>query len=332
LIFSLRNATWKHVAGAIGAIALTTIAWFIPMILTVGPEAYVSALVSLWVAVPGKVNIFNSSVMNSLARAVVIVSIFFLCFGTAAILAILRVRDDSSDNRNKRIFTSVWIAPGLLFFTFVYLKFVNSGYLLILMPPVCAWMGLWAARWYASPRVSKAFRISATGVCAAANAAIFIYCPVYCSYGAVRSFERELGVIVSVLPQIAPSEDTMIVGMDSHFLGYRHAGYYLPDYLTVQYPEVQLATGRRVFAMQNRDTRLAGGLNTSSMREFVIFPLPPGDAEYSDYMTTLRKRFPPGDIRLVTRGGLEFAIGPAQDLYLLFPVFAATINGTVYRK
>ena len=44
----------------------------------------------------------------------------------------------------------MWIAPGLLFFTLIYLKFVNSGYLLVLVPPVCAWIGQWASRWYAN--------------------------------------------------------------------------------------------------------------------------------------------------------------------------------------
>jgi hypothetical protein len=41
----------------------------------------------------------------------------------------------------------------------------------------------------------------------------------------------------------------MIAGFDSHFLGYRHAGYYLPDYVVVQYPEVKLSSGTRAFAM-----------------------------------------------------------------------------------
>jgi hypothetical protein len=30
--------------------------------------------------------------------------------------------------------------PGLLFFTFIYLNFVNSGYLLVLTPPLFAWV------------------------------------------------------------------------------------------------------------------------------------------------------------------------------------------------
>jgi hypothetical protein len=120
----------------------------------------------------------------------------------------------------------------------------------------------------------------------------------------------------------------MIVGLDSHFLGYRHAGYYLPDYLTVQFPEVRLRLGMRVFAMQYRNTWLESSLPAASMHKFVIFPLPLGESEYSDYMALVRKRFPAGELRTMVRGGHEFAIGPVAYLRVLFPV-SAQLAGTL---
>ena len=328
LLFSFRNTNRKQAAGGIGALALTLLAWFIPMIQISGGKAYVSSLVSLWITVPSRGMVFNSSVWNSFARAWVIVGIYFLCFGCAAILPFRRARGDSSLDRRKTIFTWVWIAPGLLFFTFIYLKFVNSGYLLVLAPPVCAWLGVWAATWYANLRLSKTLKILAMGACAAANTMVFIRAPVYCSYREVRRFEIELENIVRVLPQIASPRETMIVGLDSHFLGYRHAGYYLPDYLTVQFPEVRLRLGMRVFAMQYRNTWLESSLPAASMHKFVIFPLPLGESEYSDYMALVRKRFPAGELRTMVRGGHEFAIGPVAYLRVLFPV-SAQLAGTL---
>jgi hypothetical protein len=206
-----------------------------------------------------------------------------------------------------------------LFFTFIYLKFVNSGYLLALAPPACAWVGLWASTWYAKLHWSRALKLVAIGGCAAVNTMVFVCAPVYCSYGEVRRFEAELRNIIEVLPQIASPRETLIVGFDSHFLGYRHAGYYLPDYLTVQFPEVQVASGTRVFAMQHRDTWLETGLPATAAPDFVMFPLPLGDSEYSNYMALVRKRFPPGGLRTVRRGGDAFAIGPVADLGVLFP-------------
>ena len=112
----------------------------------------------------------------------------------------------------------------------------------------------------------------------------------------------------------------MIVGFDSHFLGYRHAGYYLPDYLTVQFPEVQLASGMRVFAMRHRDTALEGELSTTiPIRTFILFPLPNGDSEYRDFIAVVLKRFCPRDLRVVARGGHRFVIAPVADLHILFP-------------
>jgi hypothetical protein len=50
-----------------------------------------------------------------------------------------------------------------------------------------------------------------------------------------------------------------------------------------------------------------------------MFPLPLGDSESSSYMALVRKRFRPGELRTVMRGGHEFAIGPIADLGVLFP-------------
>lgn len=332
LLFSMRGTNRKLAAGGILALALTVLAWFIPMIWISGAGPYFSSLVSLWLTVPAEGTVFNSPVLNSIARGLVIAGIYFLFFGCAALLPLLRTRGAQTENRRKTIFTRFWIAPGLLFFTLVYLKFVNSGYLLILAPPLCAWMGLWAANCYANLRSPRVLNMFLVGGCAAINTVVFLYAPVYCSYGEVRRFETELGNVIAALPQIAPPEETMIVGMDSHFLGYRHAGYYLPGYLTVEFPEVQLRSGRRIFAMQDRGTRLEGRLSSSSARSFVIFPLPLGDKEYSEYMAQVLKRFPPGSLHSIIRGGHEFEIGPVEDLPYLFPASVFPPRAPVYGK
>ena len=332
-IFSLARAGSRNCAAGIGALIATILAWFIPMIRITGANAFISSLVSLWAAVPARESIFNSSPLNSLARAFVIAGVFVICFGCAAILPLSGTSRDRSGNPRQAQFTRIWLAPGLLFFTFVYLKFVNSGYLLILAPPVSAWMGLWGAQWYANPRLTRTWKVLLIASCATANTAIFIAAPLYCSYGEIRRFEAELSDIISVLPQIAPAGETVIVGLDSHFLGYRHAGYYLPGYLTIQFPEVRLAAGLSVFAMRDRDTDVTRGLPANpAMQNFVIFPLPSNDREYSAYMTALRGRLPSRDLRLISRGGHEFAMGPIRDLSYLFPAFTERTVAAVHAR
>src|SRR6201999_3186076 len=103
--------------------------------------------------------------------------------------------------------------------------------------------------------------------------------PVYFSYRGVRTFEQELAQIRHELPEVSAPGETLIVGFDSHMLGYRHAGYYLDRYVTVQYPEVPLRQGKRIFSMSHRDTWLAQDLAVRDYSRFVLFPLPYGDAE-----------------------------------------------------
>jgi len=320
LVVSFCRANRKQAAVAGAALILTLLAWFIPMIEMAGGAIYFSSLLSLWLAVPSRGTLFNSTVINSVARVIVIVGIYFLCFGCAAVLPVLGHGEYTSVDRRKKIFALAWIAPGLLFFTFVYLKFVNSGYLLLLVPPVCIWMGRWASTWYSNSKWRRSWKMPALICCAGLNTLIFVYAPFYCSYREVRRFEADLENIIHTVPRIASPRETMIVGLDSHFLGYRHAGYYLPGYLTVEFPEVRLTSGTRVFAMKDRDTHLESVVPASSFQNFIIFPLPLGDREYSDYMAVVRKRFPPGDLRTLVRGGREYDIGPVADLSILFPV------------
>ena len=318
-LFSLRNVGFRKAAMGLGTLAATLIAWIIPMVRMSGGKAYITALMSLWLLVPARGTVFNSSLVNSIARAGTIVGICFLFFGCAAILAIRPLKGRFGADRSQIIFTQVWIAPGLLFFTFIFLKFVNSGYLLILAPPACAWMGLWASTWYAGVPLSRASKMLVIAGCATLNTAIFICAPVYCSYGEVLRFETQLANIIGEVSQTTSARETMIVGFDSHFLGYRHAGYYLPGYLTVQFPEVQLIPGKRIFTMMNRNTRLERTLDTTGIRNFIIFPLPSGDAEYTSYMNRIITRFPAGELRIVAHSRTQYALAPVADLRFFFP-------------
>ena len=209
LLFSLRTAGRRRAAMGVVALILTFLAWFVPMIRVSGGTAYISSLLSLWRTVPAKETIFNSSPLNSVGRALVIGGICLLYFGGAAIL-LFRMFGPHAD-RPKVHITRIWIAPGLLFFTFVYLKVVNSGYLLILFPPLCAWMGFWAAQWYEDQRSTRAMKLLTITGCAAVNVLVFLYAPFYCSYREVRRFENKLAEVIRVLPEISSPRDTMIV-------------------------------------------------------------------------------------------------------------------------
>ncbi len=197
--------------------------------------------------------------------------IYLLCFGAASLAPLGAAFLPEPVDRQKKWFTLVWIAPGLCFFTFGFLKFVNSGYLLLLFAPTCIWLGLWASAWCERAGWSMALKQAAIAGCAAVNVAIFLVSPLYCSYRSVRHFEAELANIRTTLPQFAPSHNTLIVSVDSHFLGFRHAGYYEPDYMTLEYPALMQADGYRVFAMH--EGRYAVSRRPSNRRLYPLHPL-----------------------------------------------------------
>ena len=322
-LFSLRSAPGKKALTGLAALLLALLAWFVPMLYASGgPAAYFSSLSLLWRLAPGRQNALGSLLLLSLARLSFIAAIFVLCFGPAIALFATPLYGNQNSAPRLKTFTWIWVAPALLFFTFVFLRFINSGYLLVVFPPLCAWVAVWASQWYARVTLPAFFKTALVGLAAAVSVAIFLYAPVYCSYRAVRRFEAELENVQRALPQVASRETSLIVGLDSHFLGFRHAGYYFPQYAIAEFPEIQSSSGKRVFTMHDRDTRLVDRLATNGFTNFVLFPLPPAGVEYHMAFSKFRAKFPAKDLHTVKFAGCEFITGPITDLALLFPVVA----------
>jgi len=319
-LFALWSVPIRKTLLGLCVLALTGAAWFLPMIYLSGGFAnYFGALVSLWRMVPSKNTVYNSPPATSLARACFIAFIYFLCFGPASIAPLLAPPKPEVSQRTRTLFTTVWVAPALCFFTFIFLKFVNSGYLLLVAVPGCVWIGHWVADWYDRSRWPRTVRIALITVCAAVNVAIFLAFPAYCSFRSVRHFEAELNSVESALPQVGTPGDLLIVSFDNHFLGYRHAGYYFPGYLTLEYPEAQLTDGTRIFSMHDRSTDLLSSLPSGTWSRFVLFPLPAGNAEYAHYTDDVVKLLPAKDLQTVSLNGHPFVTAPIRDLPLLFP-------------
>jgi 4-amino-4-deoxy-L-arabinose transferase-like glycosyltransferase len=316
-LFSIRRVRGIRLGLAIAAAIAVTLAWFLPMTAAAGGfRSYFEALVHLWSTVPGQRTTLSSPWL-AVGRILTMAWIFVLVFGSASVFAFWPKAKTEPGQPRRAGFVWAWIAPGMFFFAFVFLNFINSGYLLLLCPPLFA---LAAARLYAfvSPGDRSFLRWTAVTAGIAANCAVFFFAPLYCSYKSVRGFETNLTAIVQDFGGNLDSGKTLIVGFDSHFLGYRHAGYYLPHFVTVQYPEIAYPGGKRVFVMHERSTEVVGRLPAGHFERFVFFPLPDG-AEYTTYLDTVQSKLPRGALTTVVIGSRKVLTGPVSLLPLLFP-------------
>jgi hypothetical protein len=267
--------------------------------------------------------VFNSSPLTSIARAFTIVYTYFLCFGAAIFAPLGAQCDPAPADKDKKLFTLAWIVPALCFFTLIFLKLVNSGYLLLVAAPACVWLGKWLADWYERAAWPKGLKVATVSLGAAVNVLIFLAFPAYCSYRSVRHFEAELQAVDSALPQVGSPDKLLIVSVDNHLLGYRHAGYYMPQYQTIEYPAANLVEGPRIFAMEGGQSSLLTELPSGGFTRFVFYPLPNGDPAYVEYMATVTKLLPTQDLTTVELNGHPFVSAPMKDLALLFPKMAA---------
>jgi hypothetical protein len=329
-LYPTRELTLRRRLAGVLALALTLAAWGLPMLyMSGGFHAYWEALTSLWRVVPSKETVFNSSPATSLARACFVVFVGMLTFGTALFVLPRALLTNVEVDPKKRNFTIVWVAPAVCFFTLVFFKFINSGYLLLLVAPGSVWLGQWISTWYKASRWRTPWKLALVDACLAVNLLVYLQSPFYFSYRSVRRFERRLDAVRSALPQMCVPSDTLVVAFDSHFLGYRHAGYYLPDYLVVQYPEVALNQGPRSFAMYHRDTFLLAQLPLSRYRRFVLFPLP-GERSDQSYLATVKDLLPANELETVRVGDQQFVVGSISLLPRLFPHTPQMTSQRVY--
>jgi 4-amino-4-deoxy-L-arabinose transferase-like glycosyltransferase len=319
-LFSLSNLPWKERLRGVCALAAVLLCWFVPMVHeTGGLSAYLSSLGALWWRVAARETVVNSPLTTSLVRFCGIVAIYVFCFGSVTLIVPRALHVKAYAPPRAKLFTYVWIAPALLFFTFVFLKLINSGYLLVVLPPACIWLGYWASDWYTEAHWSKAVKTGAAVMLCVLNTLMFLEAPEYWSYRSVRHFEAELAALQTATRQLASPDTTLLVGFDSHFFGYRHAGYYLPDYTIVQFPALPFPEGKRVFAMHGRDTRLLSRLNVKQYKNFMLFPLPLDEQRYEYLQKQVQLHSPTTRLVVTHLQHHTFISGPIEDLRFLFP-------------
>lgn len=303
-VFSLQNVGWGKRLQALFVFSITIALWFLPMLwVSGGEEVYFTAFsdyfqrVSPTVVAPTELLILFKTIK---LHTFLLLMFYLLCFVTAAPLIFLR-KLPVQFKSGLSYFLSVWLTPGLLFFIFYYFNPNNFGHLLFLAVPLFAILGAKAVAWYGQVKSSRKQKIATISMFAVINIAIFLFAPFYTSYRSIYQFEHELVSIQEGLRKIADPKDTVVVAMDAHWFGFRHAGYYLPEYVVLQYPEMQFSSGIQDFVMHDRDTNLFKTLPINQYSNFVIFPFP--SATDKAYINSVLGKFPKGLLFKESVGG-----------------------------
>lgn len=326
-LYSLCKLEIKYWVTAVIVFGVTVFAWFIPMLLASGgSDAYFTALNDLWsrVASPRTVFAFAekeglwNGVLLAFLRLFMVASFFVISFTATAPFILMRGLSLGSWD-NQKLFTLFWMIPGILFFTFMYLSPANMGYMAVIFPPLFAIIGAKAAKWYEQIEGRWHFKAGFVTFLMLVNTIVFIYVPFYMGYQKTKNYENDIALTSEALRKSVNPDNTLIIALDVVKYGFRQAGYYSPTHLVVQYPEMRLSSGIKVFAMRGRKTVLLDKLPTEKYSRFVIFPTP----RHKQAQDKISAMFPEGSISTISKNGYSFLEGRSSELKYLFPETAA---------
>lgn len=322
-LYSLRKLEIKYWFTAIVVFAVTVCAWFVPMLLASGgSDVYFTALNDLWSRVASARTVFaiaekeglTSGILLAVIRLITESSFFVISFVAAAPFILLRGLSLGSWSEQKR-FALLWIVPGVLFFTLMYLSPSNMGYMAVIFPPLFAIIGAKAAKWYEQIGGGVKQKAVFVSFLCMVNTMVFIYAPIYIGYQDRKDYENDISLVKAGLDKTIEPENTLVVAFDAYRNGFREAGYYSPAQFVVQYPEMVFSSGIKVFAMHDRKTVLLSKIPVEKYSRFVIFPMP----RYKYLQEELWAMFPEGSVSRVTIDGVTLIQGATSDLKYLFP-------------
>jgi hypothetical protein len=307
-------------------LGVTICAWFVPMLIeSGGSDLYFAALNDLWSRVPSTGTVpamiaktgIAAGAMLGIVHLVMMAFFFLVCFTVASPTLLMKSLPLESWSSQKR-FSFIWIIPAVLFFALMYMTYSNMGYMSVVFPPLFVVIGAKVAKWYEQINKGWEKKTALVTFLVVVNTMVFLYMPSYMGYLDTKNYENDILLRKAALNKIIDPENTLVVGMDAYRYGFREAGYYSPEYFVVQYPEMEFATGKKVFAMRNRKTILLEKIPVNNYPDFVILPIPEGKGG-GDYNEKIFSMFPEGNVSKKMIDGRIFIHGHSRELKHIFP-------------
>ena len=310
---------------SIFTLILFTVTWFLPMLKESGGiEIYLSALKDLWNRVPGAQPFgFKLFLMHSL----LIFTGFVFSLGFAAPLIFIRSIKITYP-KNVFPFLMCWTIPGLIFFSIIFFHPMTMGYALYIYAPLLILSGAKASKWYFDSPASKYLKNTVIGALIFLNTGLFLFGPMYFSWSQIKLVENYLSYMTQDVKKTFSNRDTVLIGFDTVLYGFRQVGYYLPDFKTLEYPEVTTHDGIKVFSMHHQQTTLLNNSFDHAIKHvLIVCPLIcESDATNSKKInyevhiqSDLAKKLPKYSLKLLKKEGGEYLLMEPKYLPVLFP-------------
>jgi len=276
-----RLGTGKTVLSG-GVFCATVLAWFIPMVVeTGGYQRYSAALNAHWLDSNWRGIHLYWIVFNAKYMA-----FFILCGLLAAAVPLIQyglavsLKRPGIDKDHKRaLFFGLWLLPAFLFHLIIFTHPAVPGHSLIYVVGfiVLAARGLE----YISERTSlqgrrrysfTAVRAFLLGLTVTFNACFFLFTPYPLTAGNIAGHDRTLSAYIDAVRSDFSPDDTEIIGTDRFMYSYRHAMYYMPEFIVYDSEWHSTPDGPRLFWGKGRSTRMARYIEAGpKIKRFVYF-------------------------------------------------------------
>ncbi|HHT9126464.1 MAG TPA: ArnT family glycosyltransferase [Candidatus Brocadiia bacterium] len=335
-LFSIRNVPVRKILVSILLLIAIVAMWFIPMIILSGGLAnYHTAANELWGRASGTRSIFKMGFQSVAFHLPYLIKFTFYGLGIGVIFLGIHlysvIRKGAIVNLldTKSIFFALWLIPSVLFYMFIFLHPANIGYSLIFIPGLIILLANSLTFFEKKVETQRSprriclrhdiasLRWIFTTLIIITNLLLFLKFPTYVSVPTIRTLEKNVQVVTSYIRANFSPEETVVLSGNLHYLGFRHAMYYLPDYKVFQTCPIGLYPDRGIFWGANHQTYFSPSINIPKGAKYCLIITHP--VLLKEQITKIENTLFPKEIKLISLsdnlGVIRIDVNNAPKIY-----------------